>query len=434
MGQYALTDCRLLDGIHPGLQENMTLLVADGKILRIGKTGEMAVPAGFTALDTVGKVVMPGLINAHVHLLPSGKPMRAVSDSRKRDRFIGLLKTNPGRLLVDALVKNHADEALCSGVTTIRTVGDLCYSDVRLRDKIAGGKVRGPRLLASGPLICVTGGHGYFLGTIADSPWDARQRVRQNILQQVDLIKICSTGGVMDARKPGQAGRLEMTAKEIRAVCEEAHKAGLLVASHTQSTEGVRLALKCGVDTIEHGAAFDKEIIKLFLRNSRSLRGYSCLIPMVYPALVISRFDTKVTKLSAVNAENSRRVLEGTLKGLTMAMDAGVMVGMGTDTGCPFVTHGNAWRELDYLVRFAGLTPEAAIQNATKINAEILGIDDVTGSLEEGRAADLIVLRKNPLDDITALRDVFLVMAGTTLLQEPCVKKYPAVEAALGTI
>lgn len=434
MGQYALTDCRLLDGIHPGLQENMTLLVADGKILRIRRTEEMPVPAGFTALDTVGKVVMPGLINAHVHLLPSGKPMNATSDSRKRDRLIGLLKTGPGRLIVDAMVKSHAAEALRSGVTTIRTVGDLAYSDVRLRDRIAAGKVQGPRMLVSGPLICVTGGHGYYLGTIADSPWDARQRVRRNVLEQVDHIKICSTGGVMDARKPGQAGRLEMTAKEIKAICEEAHKAGLLVASHTQSTEGVRLALKCGVNTIEHGSAFDKEIIKLFLRNPRSLRGYSCLVPTIYPALAIAKLDPKVTKLTEVNAENSRRVLEGMLRGLSMAMDAGVMVGMGTDTGCPFVTHGNTWRELDYLVRFAGLTPETVIQNATRINAEILGIDDVTGSLGEGKAADLIVLRKNPLDDITALRDVSIVMAGTTLLQNPSVKRYPAVEETLGAL
>jgi imidazolonepropionase-like amidohydrolase len=434
MPNYALPGCRLIDCVHSGVQENSTVLVKDGKIEKTGGTDDIEIPKDYTVLDTRDKYVMPGLINAHVHLFGSGKPMKAGAGGKTQDRTVKLLNTWPGRKLIESMVRRHALTALNSGLTTVRAVGDMFYSDVKTRDLIDGGKIPGPRLLVSGPLICVTGGHGHALGYIADSPWEARKLVRRNISRQVDLIKICVTGGVMDARRIGDAGRPQMTIEEITAVCEEAHKAGFMVAAHAQSAAGVRLALLGGVDTIEHGSEFDEETIGLFLNNPKSLKGYSCLIPTIIPAIAIGELDTELTKTKPVNRENSRRVYEGMVKGMRQAMAAGVKVGVGTDVSCPYATHYNTWRELYYAVKFAKVSPETAIRNATRVNAEILGISDIAGTLEAGKSADLIVLKENPLDHLRALSEVCMVMAGALFIPNPKVKTIPEVDRILDSL
>lgn len=434
MSNYALLHCSLIDGVTPGVQLDRTILVKDGIITEIGPSGTLKAPTGYIAVDIGGKYVMPGLINAHVHLLASGKPMKAIAAGKSQDRVIRFTKTKLGHKVVDSMVKNHAATALNSGVTTLRCVGDMLYSDVKIRDRIAAGKSQGPRLLVSGPVITPTGGHGQAFSIICDSPWEVRKAVRKNIHEQVDLIKICSTGGVTDARKLGEAGRPEMTVEEITAACEEAHKAGLIVASHTQSTEGIRMALQGGVDTIEHGAPLDDELVKLFLHNPKTLRGYSCLVPTLLPAVAIGRLDSALTHMKPVNIQNSEIIYKGMVEGLKRAMNAGIKVGLGTDASCPLVTHYATWRELDYLVKYAGLSPEQAIQNATRVNAEILGLDKLTGTLEKGKASDLIVLEKNPLEDVKTLAKVSMVMAGKTLLEKPSYKTYPEVDAALDSM
>ncbi|WMJ89096.1 amidohydrolase family protein [Anaerocolumna sp. MB42-C2] len=435
MSNYALTNCRIIDGINSGFRENMSILISDGKIKQIGKSSEVKIPAGYSSVDIAGKYVMPGLINAHAHLFGSGKPMKAISGGKSQEKLVGLLRTKIGRKVLDGMVENHVLSALNSGVTTIRAVGDLFYSDVNLRDRIDSGKMKGPRLIVSGPAISVTGGHGSgSFACIADSPWEARKSVRMNVHEQVDLIKICVTGGVTDSRVVGQAGRMAMTLEEITAVCDEAHKIGLLVAAHAESTEGVRIALMGGVDTIEHGSVFDQEIIELFLNNPKSLRGYSCLIPTLYPAITICKLNPKDTLMSPVNVENSKIVFDGMVKGLEQAAAAGILVGLGTDSSCPFVTQYNTWRELDYTVKYAGISPEAAIHNATRLNAKILGIDHITGTLEPGKASDLIVVKQNPLTDLRVLSEVDMVMRGELLIDKPQIKKQTQVEELLNTI
>ncbi|WFR59099.1 amidohydrolase family protein [Anaerocolumna sp. AGMB13025] len=435
MSNYALTNCRIIDGIGTGIQENMSILVSGGNIKQLGKVTEVKIPKEYNKLDLKGNYVMPGLINAHAHLFGSGKPMKAISGGKSQEKLVGLLKTALGRKILDRMVKDHVMAALNSGVTTIRAVGDLFYSDVKIRDQIDSGNFSGPRLLVAGKAISVTGGHGSgSFAAIADSPWEARKAVRMNVHEQVDLIKICVTGGVTDSRVIGQAGRLAMTLEEVSAVCEEAHKIGFLVAAHAESTEGVRLALQGGVDTIEHGSEFDQEIIELFLNNPKSLRGYSSLIPTLYPAITICKLNPNDTLMSPVNVENSNIVFEGMVKGLINASKAGVLIGLGTDASCPFVTQYNTWRELDYTVRYAGLTPEMAIQNATRNNARILGIDHITGTIEPKKAADLIVVKENPLTNLRGLSQVQMVMRGELMIDKPIVKKLSQVEELLDTI
>ncbi len=435
MTNYAFTNCSVIDGIHFDIQERMTILVSGGKIRQIGRCPEIKIPADYTILDIGGKYVMPGLINIHVHLFGSGKPMKAMSGGTAQKRLVSLLHTKIGQKILNSMVKDHALSALNSGVTTIRAVGDLLYSDVKVRDQIDSGKIPGPRLLVSGPAISVTGGHGAgSFAYISDSPWEARKLVRQNVREQVDIIKICVTGGVTDSRKIGEYGRLEMTLEEVVAVCEEAHKIGFMVAAHAESTEGVRTALLGGVDTIEHGSVLDQQIIDLFLHNPKSLRGYSCLIPTLYPAITICKLKPEDTLMNPINIENARLVLEGMAKGLTQAKEAGILIGLGTDSSCPFVTQYNTWRELDYTVKYAGLTPADAIHNATLGNAKILGIDHMTGTLEPGKVSDLIVLKRNPLADLSALSDIDMVMREELLIDNPKVTKLFKVEQLLDSI
>lgn len=435
MSNYALTNCNMIDGIHSGVQADQTILVCDGKIEKIGKTSEIKIPTNYTILNIDQNYVMPGLINAHAHLFGSGKPMKAISDDKAQKKLLRFLSTKIGHKVLDNMVKEHVLSALYSGVTTIRAVGDMLNSDINLRNRIDTGNVNGPRLLVSGPAISVTGGHGAgSFAYISDSPWEARKFVRLNLKEQVDLIKICVTGGVTDARKVGEAGALKMTLEEISAICEEAHKVGVMVAAHAESTEGVRISLQGGVDTIEHGAEFDDEIIKLFLNNPKSLRGYSCLIPTIYPAITIYKLKPEDTLMNSISIENAGIVLNEMIKGLTQATEAGILTGLGTDASCPYVTQYNTWRELEYTVNYAGLSPEAAIHNATRKNAEILGIDHITGTLENGKASDLIVLKENPLANIRALSKVLMVMRGKLFINNPQLAKLTQVEELLNTI
>ena len=434
MSNFAFLNCNVLDGVNASVLPDMTILVGGGRIAGIGKSGTIKVPTDFRSIDLGGKYVMPGLINAHVHLALSGKPMKLSAAGKLQDRALKFMHTGLGRRILEGMMKKNVAAEINSGVTTSRCVGDLLYLDIKLRDMIASGKLTGPRLLVSGPVITPTGGHGQAFGLISDSPWEVRKNVRKIIHHQPDLIKICSTGGVTDARKLGEAGRLEMTPEEISAACEEAHKAGLQVASHAQSTEGIRLALSAGVDTIEHGAPLDDELVELFLHNPKALNGYSCLIPTLSPAFSIGNLDSLLTYMKQVNIKNSEVVYKGMIEGIQRATAAGIKVGVGTDASTPFTTHYGTWRELVLLVKYAGLSPMQAIINATRVNAEILGIDTIAGTLEKGKSADLIVVEKNPLEDLTALSKVHMVMAGDTFIEKPEVKTFPKVEAALDSI
>ena len=435
MATYLLKNVTLLDGTNFIPQLDMSLLIRDGVIAAIGRSLESCNAEGIP-LD--GKFVMPGLIDAHVHLMFSGKPMggnaNKVPKRNAEAKFAKMLSKWPGSALLKKSMRQSVMTSLNAGVTTMRCVGDMNYYDVDLRNDVRAGKLQGPRLLVSGPVLTPTGGHGAMFGHPVDSPMDARKYTRTNIAAQVDLIKIMSTGGVGDAKKIGDAGRLTMSADEITEACREAHKAGLMVATHCQSTEGMRLALRCGVDTIEHGGAMDDEIVELFLKNPNSLRGYSSMIPTLSPAMAYAKLDPAISHAKSVAIENSRLVVDGMIHGIHQAMGAGISLGIGTDATMSFVTHYNTWRELDFLIRYACLRPDQVLALATRENARILGIDDITGTLEVGKAADLLVLNDNPLTNIRTLREPAMVMAGETFLRTPAVKRFPEVEAAWETI
>lgn len=251
---YALKNCQVIYGdMRKKADTNMTILVNEqGLIQDIGKSNDLSVPSNYETVDISGKYVMPGLINAHVHLFADGKPFSlSVREGVLNFSYHHILDTKIGRSVLKKRMKKNAITALHAGVTTMRSVGEFFYQDVQLRDEIKANEFVGPNLLVSGYFLSVTGGHGApYLALVGDSPWEARKNVRINVKNGVDLIKICVTGGVTDAKMVGEAGRLQMTEEEVAAICKEAHKLGMLVAAHVESTEGVRIALRGGVDKI----------------------------------------------------------------------------------------------------------------------------------------------------------------------------------------
>ncbi|MEK5024323.1 metal-dependent hydrolase family protein [Paenibacillus sp. FSL M7-1046] len=435
---YAFKDCNVIYGdTGRGVATHMTILIHEnGLIQEIGKASDVVIPSHYQTIDCSGKYVMPGLINAHVHLFADGKPFTlSASEGLLNFVFHHILDTRLGRSVLKKRMKRNALTALHSGVTTMRSVGEFFYTDVQLRDEIKANQFVGPNLLVSGYFLSVTGGHGApYLALVGDSPWEARRNVRINVKNGVDLIKICVTGGVTDAKVVGEAGRLQMTEEEVAAICEEAHKIGIRVAAHVESTEGVRIALKGGVDTIEHGAEMDEEIISLYQNNPRALKGYTALIPTLQAAYPSAKLDLSLTKVNETVKENSRLVYDSMLKGVRQAVEHNIKIGIGTDAAMSYVTHYDLWRELDHYMRQTKLDSSQVIERVTKTNAEILGIDHLTGSIDIGKQADLIVIGQNPLDNIKALSDVAMVMVKGNLIQTPSVTRIQAVDELLDSV
>ncbi|MBN1636261.1 MAG: amidohydrolase family protein [Deltaproteobacteria bacterium] len=282
----ALINCHIIDGRRDSrMIDDGVILVRNisekgetaGCIIAAGPAAEIAVPEGYEKIDLGGQYVLPGFINAHCHLISSGKPTflaRIISENEYiTDKLAALLTTRPGKFLFLKMMEKNTRNALHAGVTTIRTLGDLAWLDVKLRNMIDTNKILGPRMLVSGPIICPTGGHGSYMALTADSAGEFARAVRTNLHKQVDWIKIASTGGVMDARSIGEAGRPQMTVEEIETVCTHAHQGGFMVATHCESTSGIEDALAGGVDTIEHGADIPENMVSLFKKQPESAQG-----------------------------------------------------------------------------------------------------------------------------------------------------------------
>lgn len=373
---------------------------------------------------------------AHTHLFADGRPLSGGGDISPRvvDAAMKVMHGPVGRMLMDSRIKSNVSALLNSGVTTIRTLGDVGYEAVRLRDKIDVDEVTGPRILAAGPLLAIPGGHGDPLIALScTSPEEAKRRTRENLDHGVNAIKVAATGGVTDATKVGEAGTPQMTQDEMAAVCDEAHEFGVLVAAHAQSPEGVKAALKAGVDTIEHGSVMDEEIIGLFLDNPRSLRGFSALDPTLCAGLPLVKLSQEELGVSDIVRSNSELVVDGMVQGARQGRENGISMGVGTDTGMIFVPQYGTWREMDYMVKYAGFTRAQAFHAATQVNARNLGFDDVTGSVVPGKDADLIVLEADPAKDLRTLAGPKLVIVRGKPVWHPEVKHFEDIDRLLDT-
>lgn len=405
-----------------GVQSGKYIVVEDGKIASI--TDDKKAIANLDVIDLNGKYILPGLINLHVHLPGSGMPKDTKKQNKKTVRM--LMNHALTKYIVYRMCANYAKVELMSGVTTIRTVGGLDDIDSRIRDNGAKGKLKAPRVLASNMAVSVKDGHmAGLLAYEAKDPEDGRRYVREIAKTNPDLIKLMITGGVLDAKKEGEPGVLRMSPEIVKACCEEAHKLGFKVAAHVESPLGVTVALEGGVDTIEHGANISEHEIELFKQNG------SAHILTVSPTIPLCMFDLSVSGGTELHKINGKVVFEGMLDCARKCLDNGIPVGLGTDTACPFVTHYDMWRELRYFQKYLGVSNEFAIHTATKVNAEIAGIDKETGSIEEGKSADFMVVEGNPLENLEALRNPKMVVLRGNVIKNPKVKKFQYVEDEL---
>ena len=413
----------ILDGTENMIpQSGKAVITENGIITDI--IPEINVPAGVEKIDLCGEYILPGLINLHVHLAGSGKPKKKQSDPVK---LVKLITSNAlMRSIGKKMVADYAKTQLLSGVTTIRTVGGIADFDTYVRNKINAGKLLGPRILASNMAISVHGGHmAGSLAYEAASPEEAAALVDKIAAEKPDIIKLMITGGVLDAEKVGEPGVLRMPPEVVRAACDRAHALGFKVAAHVESPEGVRVALENGVDSIEHGAQPSPEIIELFKERG------AFQVSTISPALPFALFDREVSHATYEQQENGKIVFDGIIAMAKENLKNGIPVGLGTDTACPYVTQYDMWRELFYYAKFCGVSNAFALYSATLLNAELAGIGGETGSIERGKRAEMIVLRKNPLEDLRALRTPEMVIMGERLIRAPRVKKIPEVEAEL---
>lgn len=422
--KYAIINGKILNGKKDmSAEEGLCVLVDGEKISKILPLRE-ANTEGYKIIDLNGKYLMPGLINMHVHLAGNGKPQKKQRDNEKLVKTI--MSTALTRAIAYKMVSGFAKTELMSGVTTIRTVGGLADFDTKLRDDILKGKKAGPRIIAANQGISVPGGH--MAGSVAiaaRSVDEALEILGKGKSEGIDIVKLMITGGVLDAKEKGVPGELKMPPETVKAVCEKAHAEGYKVAAHVESTEGVKVALENGVDSIEHGAKPTGEIIELFKKR------HAFLCTTISPALPYALFDRSVSNASDIEKYNGKIVFEGITECAKAAIENDIPVVLGNDVGCPWITQYDFWRELYYFHKYVGVTNAFALYSATSLGAEMAGIGSETGTIEEGKFADMIVTAKNPLDDLRALRRIETVIARGKVYDKPKVKINKRVEREL---
>lgn len=422
--KYAIINGKILNGKKDmSAEEGLCVLVDGEKISKILPLRE-ANTEGYKIIDLNGKYLMPGLINMHVHLAGNGKPQKKQRDNEKLVKTI--MSTALTRSIAYKMVSGFAKTELMSGVTTIRTVGGLADFDTKLRDDILKGKKAGPRIIAANQGISVPGGH--MAGSVAiaaRSVDEALEILEKGKSEGIDIVKLMITGGVLDAKEKGVPGELKMPPETVKAICEKAHAEGYKVAAHVESTEGVKVALENGVDSIEHGAKPTGEIIELFKKR------HAFLCTTISPALPYALFDRSVSNASEIEKYNGKIVFEGITECAKAAIENDIPVVLGNDVGCPWITQYDFWRELYYFHKYVGVTNAFALYSATSLGAEMAGIGSETGTIEEGKFADMIVTAKNPLDDLRALRRIETVIARGKVYDKPKVKINKRVEREL---
>lgn len=436
--KYAYINANLLngkldkDGNMP-VMKNAAVFV-DGETITGIYTNSVPDTTDREVIDLRGAYLLPGLINLHVHFVPAmpvkkpkpGKEQKKTDLKALKEKLSGFKLTEK---IILAIQKGVAKDTVNSGVTTVRTVGGIMDTDAKMRDRINAGKIIGPRMLVANTAVSVPGGHmAGSLATETTCPEDAVRDVIEIAKTKPDLIKLMVTGGVLDASESGEPGVLKMPPEVIKAACDTAHKLGYHVAAHTESPEGVRAALQNGVDTIEHGAMPDDEIIRLFKERK------AADICTLSPALPYTLMDPDDTGLGELGKHNGTIVFNGIVECAKVCIANGIPVGLGTDTGCPFVTPYDMWRELYYFINYCGVSNAFALHTATQVNAEILGISNQTGTIETGKSADFLVTERNPLEDISALRTLSMVCTRGRLIRNPKVKRIKSIDEALDKV
>ena len=354
------------------------ILVEDGEIKLVDQYSNIEIPADAEIVDLTGKVVMPGIIDCHIHSLMDASP-DPISEVMQQPDAMSVLRG-----------ADHLRATVESGVTYVRDLGGVNYAEMSLQQASDEGLIQGPRMQVCGRVITMTGGHGHPMGREADAEDEVRKAAREQLKAGADIIKLMATGGVLT---PGvEPGASQLSEKEMRAAVEEAGNAGKRTAAHAQGAEGIKNALRAGVDSIEHGLFLDEEAVQLMKEKD------AWLVPTLAATHWIIQAGTEggIPPYAVKKAEDAQKSHR---KSFQMALEAGVKIAMGTDAGTPFNQHGENIQELELMVR-AGMNPLEAIRSATSQAAKLLGVSDHVGTISAGKRADLLVLDDDPLADI----------------------------------
>ncbi|HLX26274.1 MAG TPA: amidohydrolase family protein [Candidatus Cybelea sp.] len=336
--------------------------------------------------DLEAACVTPGLVNAHAHLEGSGEP----------DLMGMIASTTPNQRMLRAVA--NACKSVKAGVTTIRDVGSSNKIAADVRDAIVEGRIPGPRMRASGAVLCMTGGHGWPIGRAVDSPWDARKAVREQMWAGADCIKMIATGGVLT--KGAVPGNAQLTPDELSAAIDEAHRHGLRVAAHAIGTQGIKNALRAGIDSIEHGTMLDDEAIALMKERN------VWLVPTLSaPTCILANLERG--EQPAFVVEKARGLNDVMLANLRKAYEGGVRIAGGSDAGTPYNYHEDYAQEVELMWSLLGMTPQQALHAATNVAAELIGLHH--GVLAIGEPADMLLLESDVGEDVRALREPRLV-------------------------
>ncbi len=401
---------RLFDATADNVRENVIIVVEGGRIQSVAPAAQIQIPAGANVIDLSRATVLPGLIDCHTHM------------GSRADRYneIYRFKDSPFSSAFAATV--HARKTLEAGFTTVRDVGSKPFLAVDLRNSINEGLIPGPRIVASGPGISITGGHGdlnsYSPQTsvhmfpaerdfqIADGVDQVRHTVRAQVKYGVDVIKILATGGVLS--KGDMPGAPQYTLEELKAAADEAHMAGRKIAAHAHGTQGIKNAILAGIDSIEHASLIDEEGIRLAKEHG------------TYLVMDIYNDDYLLNKapefgLAQENVEKEKMVGRLQRENFEKAFKAGAKMAFGTDAGV--YPHGDNAKQFFYMVKF-GMTPAQAIRTATSSAADLIGRAKDVGTIEPGKYADIIAVTGDPLADVRALENVGFVMKGGEVFKD----------------
>lgn len=332
--KYALMHCNVLDGTEKmELQRNQTLIIEDDRIIGI-ESGVCRLKDA-TLIDVEGKYVLPGLINLHVHLAGNGKPKRAkgvTNISKWVEKYSFMQKG------IQDTVKKHLEMQLYSGVTSVRSLGEIGHADLVCRDQIRNKMYLGPRVWVAGYGVTSRGGHmAGSMAKVCEEIVQSKELVQEESEVGVDWIKLFVTGGVLDAISEEEPTVVKLPLKIASAACKKAHQLGYKVAAHAQSMEGVKNSLLAGVDTIEHGSKMDEEIVGLYKQNQEAM------VATFSPAVAIANLSQKETKMTDLQKKASQTLIKNMIIGIEQALANDIPVGLGTDSGCPYVTHYDMW-------------------------------------------------------------------------------------------
>ena len=408
-GVVVLKAARIIDGTGRDPIRNGVVVVRDDLITAVGPAASTSIPAEARIVDLGDATLLPGFIDAHTHIVGRvlGDPEQPNSTFRDHDSFGAILAVD------------NARRTLMGGFITIRNVGASNFDDLAIRKAINDGWIPGPRILTAAHAIGITGGHcdenGYKPGAadgdyktgIADGPEQVRAAVRYQVKYGADVIKTCATGGVLS--EGDAVGATQYTYEELNAMVDEAHKLERKVAAHAHGTEGIKIATRAGVSSIEHGSFLDDEGARLMAEKG------TFLVPTLMAGEGVERM-AKNGVLKGFRAEKALAAAAAMRHAIKIAVANRVMIALGTDAGV--IPHGTNAHEFTLMVEWGGMKPMEAIVAGTLNGAKLLGLDKTIGSLSIGKKADIVAVSGDPLTDIKRMESTVFVMKNGWVYKE----------------